>query len=332
MPPGPGSDEGAVENGGRACPVISGAGDANQRAEARQQQTQNKRHKNRTKARVRVATLNMRGYGAQVEDGVSERWMLINQLVRDEKIGLLALQETHLTRERVDTLNELFGRHLRIYHSEMDCHATGSGGVAFAVNKHLVDPDKCVVTEIQRGRALAIKFPWSTGRELCAVNVYGPNVQAESAIFWKHLQTQGPADVDIMLGDFNVVEDGIDRIPVRTESGGALSALQDLLAELRLEDGWRIQNPHLKAFTYMQKATGSQSRLDCVYVAAALHQDADEWCLKESGLPTDHKMAVVSLANRNVPFMGKGRWAMPAHLLTDPPMIQTMRDLGKKLV
>ncbi|EIW59707.1 DNase I-like protein, partial [Trametes versicolor FP-101664 SS1] len=258
--------------------------------------------------------------------------MLINQLVRDEKIGLLALQETHLTSECVDQLNELFGRHLRIYHSELTHHATGAGGVALAVNKRLIDPEKCVVTDIQKGRAMAISFPWSTGRELSVVNVYGPNSSAENAVFWRDVKTHCPASVDILLGDFNVVEDGIDRIPVRAETGNALQALQELLAELRLEDGWRMQNPHTKAFTYMQKSTGSQSRLDRIYVASALHQDADEWRIKESGLPTDHKLTLVSLANRSALFMGKGRWSMPAHLLTDTTMIAKMRELGRKLV
>lgn len=330
MPPRPGLDESAEENGGRTLSQEAGERNANQAEEGRQEQRN--RRKNRTKARIRVATLNMRGYGAVGDDGVSERWMFINQLARDEKIGLLALQETHLTSERVGVLNDLFGRHLRIYHSESVNHATGAGGVAFAVNKRLIDPEKCVVTEVQEGRALAIKFPWSTGRELCVVNVYGPNSSVENANFWKQIKTHCPVDVDILLGDFNVVEEGIDRIPVREETGSALIALQELLTNLRVEDGWRAQNPHDKAFTYMQKATGSQSRLDRIYVANALHQEADEWCIKESGLPTDHKLAMVSLANRNAPFMGRGRWSMPAHLLTDPQMVTTMRELGKKLV
>ncbi|OJT05923.1 LINE-1 reverse transcriptase -like protein [Trametes pubescens] len=330
IPAGADPNESAVETGGGARLANATVVNADGGNEARQ--GQGTRRKNRTKARIRVATLNMRGYGTVGTDGGSDKWMYINQLVRDEKIGILALQETHLDEERVRALNDLFGRYLHVYHSALEERATGAGGVAFAVNKRLVDPDKCKLTEVMAGRALAITAPWAADRALCVVNVYGPNVQAESAVFWEHVQEQAPAEVDMLLGDFNLVEDGIDRIPVRMDTGRALTALQDLLMGLRMEDGWRVHNPDLKEFTYMQRATGSQSRLDRIYVANSLHQDADEWRIVESGLPTDHKMAIVSLANRRAPFMGRGRWSMPSHLLTDPQMVCTMKELGKKLL
>ncbi|KAL1938790.1 hypothetical protein VTO73DRAFT_11170 [Trametes versicolor] len=136
----------------------------------------------------------------------------------------------------------------------------------------------------------------------------------------------------MVLGDFNVVEEGLDRIPSRSDAVGAVAALRNLINDMGLEDGWRVTNPHVKAFSYMQKATGSQSRLDRIYVAKALSKDADDWSMKESGIQTDHKLVMVSLANRRAPFTGKGRWSMPAHLLTDPQMVKTMRELGAKLV
>ncbi|OJT01831.1 Transposon TX1 uncharacterized 149 kDa protein [Trametes pubescens] len=109
-------------------------------------------------------------------------------------------------------------------------------------------------------------------------------------------------------------------------------ALGALLQRHRLEDGWRVRNPYTKAFSYMQGSTGAQSRLDQIYLPKKLQKDAEDWGYKESGLGTDHKIAMTSLANRAAPFMGKGRWSMPTHLLTDPEMKKTMRTLGSKLV
>ncbi|OJT13066.1 LINE-1 retrotransposable element ORF2 protein, partial [Trametes pubescens] len=328
-----GLDEGAVEFDGMARgSVVNGGSVGGGDWQVAEGLREERPRKNRTKARVRVGTLNMRGYGTAVGGGSSDRWMLINQLIRDEKIGVLALQETHLNSDRVEALNMLFGRNMRVFHSELRENATGACGVAFAVNKRFVNADKCVVREVKDGRALMITFPWSTGRTLSVLNVYGPNAVAQNAAFWKELEEGGLRSVDMMLGDFNVVEDAIDRILARLDRADAVEALRSLTRRMGLEDGWRKHNENLKEYTYLQRATGSQSCLDRIYVARDLHQDADEWRLKESGIPTDHKMAVVSLANRRAPFMGKGRWAMPAHLLTDPQMICTMRALGLKLV
>ncbi len=291
-----------------------------------------RRSKNRTRARIRVGSLNMRGYGPVLSLANENRWMLVNQLIRDEKIGVLALQETHLNEERVAALNELFGRHMHVFYSALPGQATGACGVAFALNKRFVDPEKCTLRVVVEGRAISLTLPWAAERVLRIINVYGPNVPAQNANFWMNLRQADVGVVDMLLGDFNVVEDGMDRIPARQDPVQASEALRVLAEDLNVHDGWRAENPHTKAFTYLHKATGAQSRLDRIYVSGRLRNDAVDWGHKESGLDTDHKLATVSLANRRAPFMGKGRWAMPTHLLTDLPMTQMMRALGAKLV
>lgn len=283
-------------------------------------------------ARIRVATLNMRGYGSAQGNDPHARWMLINQVMRDEKIAILALQETHLDDARAKTLNELFGRYMYIYHSPFESNPTGACGVAFVINKRFVDADKCSVSVVRDGRALALEFPWAGETSLRVLNVYGPNVSGENALFWDDLASGQTGRVDILLGDFNMVEDGMDRIPARAEAGRVCKALSTFLRAHRLEDGWRARNPHEKAYSYMQSATGAQSRLDRIYLTRKLRADAEDWCYKESGIATDHKLAMTSLANRAAPYMGKGRWSMPAHLLTDPEMKKVMRTLGAKLI
>lgn len=290
------------------------------------------RRKERTRARVRVATLNMRGYGTIQGSDAHARWMLVNQLIRDEKIGILALQETHLDGERVANLNELFGRHMHIYHSQDEQNPTGACGVAFAINKRFVDIEKCSVNEVKAGRVITLDFPWTEGATVRVMNVYGPNASAENAAFWDDLAAiQGPK-IGVLLGDFNMTEDGMDRIPARDETERVLVALSSLLQTHQLVDGWRTRNPHTKAYTYMQAATGVQSRLDRIYLSRSLQKEAEDWCHKESGLRTDHKLAMMSIANRAAPFMGKGRWTMPSHLLTDEEMKKSMRELGEELI
>lgn len=326
--PGPEDGVGGRNSSGGARDAECGAEEAG----GREQRGARGRKKARSRARLKIATLNIRGYGPAAGVNTDTRWMLINQLVRDEKIAVLAVQEAHLDAERVLALNNLFGRHLHVFHSALPENPTGACGVAFVLNKRFLDYERCAINEIVAGRAISLTFSWVGERVLRVLNVYGPNAHASNAEFWNTIWTAGVGRTDLLLGDFNVVEDGLDRIPARTDPGRATDALRELITEMRVLDGWRKQNPSEKAYTYMQKGTGAQSRLDRIYISASLQADAVEWTLKESGVPTDHKMAILALANRREPFMGKGRWSMPTHLLTDEKTEAVMRELGRKLI
>lgn len=56
-----------------------------------------KRIKKNTKAHLKIASLNMRGAGVNIPLHPNNKWNAINFLMRDKKIGIIALQETHST-------------------------------------------------------------------------------------------------------------------------------------------------------------------------------------------------------------------------------------------
>ncbi|KAL1948369.1 hypothetical protein VTO73DRAFT_12444 [Trametes versicolor] len=187
-------------------------------------------------------------------------------------------------------------------------------------------------TTIIPGRAMMLDVKWSEKRRLRILNVYGPNDPSENAAFWDRIRETRMPRLDIMTGDFNVVEDGLDRIPVRADAPRAANALANLVSWLNMLDGWRTENPQTKGFTFMQPSTGSQSRLDRIYIRKAMSNDANGWTLAEPGIPTDHKMALVALTDYKAPYIGKGRWSMPVHLLNDEQMKKEMKRLGAELV
>ncbi|KAJ3794998.1 hypothetical protein GGU11DRAFT_747449 [Lentinula aff. detonsa] len=53
-------------------------------------------HKLKTKAHIKVAALNIRGIGNSDVSHPDNKWVHINQLLRDEKIGILVVGEAHL--------------------------------------------------------------------------------------------------------------------------------------------------------------------------------------------------------------------------------------------
>lgn len=114
------------------------------------------------------------------------------------------------------------------------------------------------------------------------------------------------------MGDFNVVEDSIDRLPSHRDALSTTLPLTEMMSSFQLVDRWRETHLNRKEYTLIQKATGSESRID----------------RKETAIPSDHKMATVKIENYDNPFVGKGRWPWPLHLLNNRKLIQTVKELA----
>ena len=294
-----------------------------------------RKKKRRTRGRTKFASLNMRGYGSAGAPTANEKWMRINQLIRDQKIAVLCLQETHLTNERIGNLNDLFSTTMKVIGSPDPENETGARGVAFAINKRIVMTDELSVTTIIPGRAICLNFKWTNDSAINIMNVYAPNNMTENEHFWREIEenvrerrTRRP---DIVMGDFNVVEESMDRLPPRGDREGAVEALQRMVNDFGISDGWRRNNAREKAFTYMQTATGSQSRIDRIYATEDMIKCAEDWEITGPGIHTDHRLISVSLANYRKPGLGKGRWAFPNVLLNDGEFTKTMKELGREL-
>lgn len=203
----------------------------------------------------------MRGRGNNLEDGVNKKWWHINQIVRHNRIGILAIQEAHMTEDFAADLERVFDKRLQIRFSQGANN--NAAGVAFVINKERTVINGTTDTVIIPGRAMSLTIPWHGDKELTILNVYAPNSTTENAQFWEDLKTElekdGAKKPDIMVGDFNITEDAIDRLPCRKDKAAPINTLEDLKASLGLVDGWRTTFPDTKAYTYEQKGTGSQS-------------------------------------------------------------------------
>ncbi|OSD06062.1 DNase I-like protein [Trametes coccinea BRFM310] len=226
----------------------------------------------------------------------------------DAKIAILAVQETHLSEERREEV-------------EHPANGSGARGVAFVLNKRLTKGMEHEWVEVIPGPR----------RTISILNVYAPNAPRENEAFWKTLRESIRGRVDIILGDWNVTGESMDRLPMTTDDAAAVHALAALISDLEMVDGWRSENPRERAYTYLQLATGSQSRIDRIYVRREMVRDANDWAIEEPGIPTDHRMISVTIADYQAPFVGKGRWAMPEHLLNDKVIKEAMKDEARKL-
>ncbi|RDX43887.1 DNase I-like protein [Lentinus brumalis] len=289
----------------------------------------------RTRARLNVATLNMRGSGLVRSDGSSDKWLLINQLMRDQRIAVLAVQEAHLPQSRIDNLNSLFSASLLIVGSEDPTNPTAARGVATVFNRRLINVDNVRVTVTVPGRAILTEFMWSKGTTLKVENIYAPNDMAESAAFWGTLRLQWEASAsrrpDLLLGDFNVVTEPLDRLPARNDHADTVASLNELLACANMSDAWRMMHDRRRDFTFLQVATNSQSRIDRAYVTRTKHRCVVDVRHEDAGIPTDHRLVILELANYDAPYVGTGRWRMHTMLLADKEFLKQVQQRGMKL-
>ncbi|KAK0209768.1 hypothetical protein IW262DRAFT_1468461 [Armillaria fumosa] len=287
-----------------------------------------------TKVWWNVCTFNMKGRGSQ--STLTSKWSDINNMMKEDKISLLTLQETHLSKKHVDDIHNLYRRHLLVIHSEDPDHTTGKAGMAVVLNKNLVKTEGIKTTELIPGCALLVQIPWHADTTLNWLAMYASAMSKdENRSMWVKLKEMwseiGLPQLDGLSGNFNFVEEAVDRLPAHEDDAAIVSAFQDFKAMLRLQNGWRVLHPMMKEYTFTRQSVPySRSRIDHIYVHRSLLAQCMDWELSMSNVETDHHAALVQMSHPKVPYVDKGRWTMPLHLLRNKCMIKKVEGVLKE--
>ena len=106
---------------------------------------------------------------------------------------------------------------MRIINSADPQNPTAGKGVAIVLNKHLIKWNVIATRMIIPGRAILLTLPLKNDLTVNILAIYAPNTPQENASFWASLtstwEEANPPIPDIMLGDFNIVEEALDRSP-----------------------------------------------------------------------------------------------------------------------
>ena len=108
------------------------------------------------KTGIRVASLNMNGYGALHSAHPDNKWRTMYKNIKQNGVGILLLQETHLTESRKADVMGMFKGRLKIFFSEHPDAPTRKEGVAVVLNKSQINANGATATEIVPGRALQV--------------------------------------------------------------------------------------------------------------------------------------------------------------------------------
>ncbi|KAK6974395.1 hypothetical protein R3P38DRAFT_3239460, partial [Favolaschia claudopus] len=179
------------------------------------------RGKKTTKAAIKIGALNIRGTGDLNSTGGNNKWLQMNRVMNENKLGITLFAKLTST-ERGQKASKKYSR-----------------GKWSSDTLETPDPE-CRWYRIHIKQEPEVKQ--HDGKILSILGVYAPNVSAENAEFWKKIQvyyeTHNLPKPDLMGGDTNIVEDAIDRLPAHTDPDQAVEALDDLKSYLGLVDGW----------------------------------------------------------------------------------------------
>lgn len=233
-----------------------------------------------SRANIQIATLNVNGRASSSHPtrGPVSKWTNIHRVMREKKIDILCLQETHLENEHINQIHNLFGRRMLVINSATPNSPGATGGVAFVINKECLSYLSTETFEITPGRALLLTVARPNDRQLTLLNIYAPNAPHAHPTFWNEIQNKIPRQrsPDIVLGDFNLTEDPIDRAPAHTDNEPAAEALKIFKESLNIRDVWRHENPDTRLFTF-SSSNGSLSRLDRIYTRHSLTNALFNW-------------------------------------------------------
>ncbi|KAG2743960.1 DNase I-like protein, partial [Suillus brevipes Sb2] len=291
--------------------------------------------KKKTRANILLATLNIKGRASTLLGNNNDisKWSAIHHVMRERKIGLLCVQETHLLPEHETQIESLYSKRIKVLNSRDPFRPGNSAGVAFVINKEILNIDDLETHEIIPGRASVLRLKWHNEAYLTIANIYAPNNHAQHPEFWNTIvrlwRERNIPNPDFLMGDFNITEDALDRAPARLDNEQAIEALRNLRFQLNIQDSWRINNPTMRSFTFYSN-TNSHSRLDRIYSSPAHELSIYGWDSCTSAIPTDHRMILVRYAPTNTPFVGKGRWSWPTSLLSDAKLITKISEIGKQ--
>ena len=166
------------------------------------------------RASINIATLNVNGLAAQNDGSPNRKWKWINSTLNENKIAILALQETHLDDMTIECLHTMYSHKMEIIYSADPNSPRSTAGVAFIINKSLIAPKEVRAHELILGRALLIRIKWLDSEETKLLNIYAPTDKQIHPAFWRCIQERQQEKrlprPDFMLGDFNITEDDID--------------------------------------------------------------------------------------------------------------------------
>src|SRR5882672_8948777 len=260
---------------------------------------------------ITLASWNIRGKN----DGAhNSKWPKIARIMRMKRIAVMAVQEARMTQEDVAQIEGATPKIKIIANGQYSNRL----GVAFAINTDLINTEKTEHKTVIPSRASMLKLTWGDSQTLALLNLYAPNNNKEKESFFKKVTAMVKKNEYknlCIMGDFNCVENDIDRSPPHRDNKVVVASLNKIIMHHKLVDVWRMQNPIVREFSFIQTSTKAMACLDRIYV----HKDLLNYVYdNEVGMGqeiSDHDPVFVKMMADNLPYCGEGLWRLPDEMV-----------------
>ena len=266
-----------------------------------------------------IGTLNVRG----LRDQRKTRTLL--EKLRNEKIDVVSLQETHLSDESdIETLRKLWGGEVHF-----SLGTNRSKGVVTLFNPNISENiefiksyDRIVFSQLKLDK-----------EKFLIVSIYSPsenNVNAK-LLFLQELQTKILHHLEgigthnlICLGDFNITLSDLDVISGQPHGYDLRQGFNNFVQTLNMVDTWRTQHLVEKQHTWSRAYPTSARRLDYIFTSELLGSYLDNSYIKSIGF-TDHRLVVSKFVFSSFRH-GKGTYKLNTSHLSDENYVKMIID------
>ena len=152
--------------------------------------------------------------------------------------------------------------------------------------------------------------------KLNLVNVYAPNTVAGRKIFFQNLHQYFLSPCRVIAGDFNCVDNKLDRLHVLNDSLPDKTMFRRLLSDCSLIDVWRKQHPRGISYTWANASYSQASRLDRFLISGSLERCIDCPTVFPCSF-SDHDFVALTFSLDHCPRTRNGVWKFNSSLLND---------------
>ncbi|MCG7878665.1 MAG: reverse transcriptase domain-containing protein [Candidatus Thiodiazotropha endolucinida] len=268
---------------------------------------------------IKIASTNCRGLG-----DYSKRKDVFNYL-RDKKIGIYCLQDTHFTTALEPYIRSEWGG--EVIFNSFTSNARGvcilfSNSIQYKLFRTRTD---------ERGNMLILDLEIE-GKRFTLANIYGPN--DDSPNFFLKVQDiieEYDNDHVIICGDFNLVQNqDLDTVNyINVNNPNAKETVLNFKEELNLVDPFREIYENARKYTWRKRNPVKQARLDFFLLSQALMPSVKDINIIPS-YRSDHSSVVLSL-EINEFKNGKGLWKFNTSLLKDKTYVEEVKKCINKV-
>ena len=269
---------------------------------------------------LNAVTLNVRGLGTY------NKRKLIYQYLKDNKVDIAFLQETHITDDKIDLIKGEYSG------TWINAEGTSNArGVAILIGYRL--KKKCKITKIKRdneGRMILCQMEVENQKYMLG-SFYGRNEDKPEQynMLIEHLPNYDTENI-IIGGDFNCVLDNEldckNRVPSHEKS---VKILKQIIEDTDTVDIWRVRNPESRRFTWFKtKPKRTFSRLDWILINNGL-QTCVTNCKIVPCSYSDHSAVLLEIEINDVQ-RGPGFWKLNNLHLADENFVKTVKQTIEK--